>query len=203
MTVPRFSAGSSANAVPAIAHSTKTARVGVERRAGRGKKGSGGSDDDKEAGVARTERQCRAVASCDLVRSDFRRRSKAPVGGRDRRRAGSEGRRGGDGRRGRTGEAPKERGANHGDLSAMIREGRAVGARRNAFGAAGSREKTVDERCRRPRPRAPSNHRARSSCRRARGSWPLAKRKKKKKNRKKNQTLETTSSSRRRVANPF
>ena len=123
MTVPRFSAGSSANAVPAIAQSTKTADVA---------EAGGRADDENEPGrvrrcpggkrASRRERPRRAVEDADLARSAFRRRSKAPVGGHDRRRAGSGGRRGADGRCGRTGKAPKERGANHGDLSSMLRE---------------------------------------------------------------------------------
>ena len=123
MTVPRFSAGSSANAVPAIAQSTKTADVAEARGRADGKNETGRVRRCRGGKRAsRRERLRRAVEDVDLARSDFRRRSKAPVGGHDRRRAGSGGRRGADGRCGRTGKAPKERGANHGDLSSMLRE---------------------------------------------------------------------------------
>ena len=92
MTVPRFSAGSSANAVPAIAQSTKTADVAEARGRADGKNETGRVRRCRGGKRAsRRERLRRAVEDVDLARSDFRRRSKAPVGGHDRRRAGSGG----------------------------------------------------------------------------------------------------------------
>ena len=88
MTVPRFSAGSSANAVPAIAQSTKTGgRRGGKRASGQGKRNGEGQTMPRRQKASRRERPRRAVEDVDLARSDFEgdqgagRRSRSPPRG--------------------------------------------------------------------------------------------------------------------------